>query len=81
MGELLGREFVKEYFSPQAKKRYEDMVEAVKSSFADHIRNLEWMSPETKVKALTKLQTMNKKWAILISGKTLAVWRLQKFIL
>ena len=61
MGELLGREFVKEYFSPQAKKRYEDMVEAVKSSFADHIRNLEWMSPETKVKALTKLQTMNKK--------------------
>lgn len=61
IGELLGREFVKEYFSPQAKKRYENMVEEVKTSFAEHIRNLEWMSQETKAKALTKLQSMNKK--------------------
>ncbi|HYE54646.1 MAG TPA: M13 family metallopeptidase [Chitinophagaceae bacterium] len=61
MGEALGRVFVKEYFNEKAKKRYEDMVEAVRESLREHIQKLDWMSDSTKQKALAKLATMRKK--------------------
>lgn len=40
MGEALGQLFVKEYFKPEAKTRYENMVKAVSASFAEHIQKL-----------------------------------------
>jgi putative endopeptidase len=61
IGEALGRVFAKEYFNEQAKKRYEDMVEAVRTSLKEHIQQLDWMSDSTKQKALTKLASMKKK--------------------
>ena len=61
MGEALGRVFVKEYFNEKAKKRYEDMVEAVRASLKEHIEKLDWMSDSTKQKALAKLASMKKK--------------------
>ncbi|RYE28563.1 MAG: M13 family peptidase, partial [Sphingobacteriaceae bacterium] len=61
MGELLGQLFVKEYFPASSKKRYEDMVEAIRTSYREHIAKLDWMSPETKQKALLKLNTINPK--------------------
>lgn len=61
MGEALGRVFAKEYFNEQAKKRYEDMVEAVRESLKEHIQQLDWMSDSTKQKALVKLASMKKK--------------------
>ncbi|MBL0078671.1 MAG: hypothetical protein IPP53_05980 [Bacteroidetes bacterium] len=33
MGELLGQQFVKEFFPPKTKKRYEDMVDSIISVF------------------------------------------------
>lgn len=47
------------------------MVENVRNTFAEHIETLDWMSPETKVKALEKLKAMQKKWDIPMSGKIL----------
>jgi putative endopeptidase len=38
-----------------------NLVENLKSAFADRIENLKWMSDETKEKALEKLKVMNKK--------------------
>jgi putative endopeptidase len=61
MGELLGQLYVKEFFNEKAKKRYEDMVEAVKSAYKKRIEQLTWMSDSTKAKALIKLAAVKKK--------------------
>ncbi len=61
IGEILGQLFVKEYFPEQTKKRYADLVEAIKTSLKDHIDSLEWMSAETKKKAFEKLSKINPK--------------------
>lgn len=61
MGELVGQLFVKEYFNEAARKRYEDMVEAIRTALKDRINKLDWMSDSTRQKALHKLATMKKK--------------------
>jgi len=61
MGELLGQLYVKEFFSETAKKRYEDMVEAIRDALKNHISELTWMSDSTKQKAFAKLAAMKKK--------------------
>lgn len=61
LGDALGQLFVKEFFPEKAKKRYEDMVDAVKNAYAENIKTLDWMSAETKAKALDKLQKVSKK--------------------
>jgi putative endopeptidase len=61
MGEVLGQLFVKEYFPETAKKRYEKLVEAIRDTYRERIKTLDWMSAETKAKALTKLNKISKK--------------------
>ena len=61
MGELLGQLYVKEYFNETAKKRYSDMVEAVRDAYKQRIMKLNWMSDSTKQKALIKLAAIKKK--------------------
>jgi putative endopeptidase len=61
MGELLGHLFVKEYFSEKSKERYVAEVEAIRQAYREHIMNLDWMSPETKQKALDKLNAIHPK--------------------
>jgi len=61
MGEVLGQIFVKEYFPEKTKERYVNMVEAMRTSFKEHIEKLDWMSPETKQKAYDKLAKVNPK--------------------
>lgn len=61
MGELLGKLYVKEFFNETAKKRYEDMVEAIRDALKDRISKLTWMSDSTKAKAFTKLAAIKKK--------------------
>jgi putative endopeptidase len=61
MGEALGFLFVKEYFPVTAKQRYTDMVEAIRQAYREHIAKLDWMTPETKQKALVKLNAIHPK--------------------
>jgi len=61
MGELLGQLYVKEFFSETAKKRYEDMVEAIRDALKNHISELTWMTDSTKQKAFAKLSAMKRK--------------------
>jgi len=61
MGELLGQLFVKEYFPEKSKERYVAMVEAIRQAYREHIMKLDWMSPETKQKALVKLNAVHPK--------------------
>jgi putative endopeptidase len=55
MGEVLGQLFVKEYFPENTKERYVKLVEAMRTSFKEHIEKLDWMSEPTKQKAYDKL--------------------------
>ncbi len=61
LGEGVGQIFVKEYFPPEAKERMINLVENLRASFAERITQLEWMTPETKEKALKKLAKINVK--------------------
>ncbi len=61
MGELLGQLYVKEFFNETAKKRYIDMVEAIRNAYKERIEKLTWMSDSTKQKALVKLAAIQKK--------------------
>ncbi|HEY4322711.1 MAG TPA: M13 family metallopeptidase [Mucilaginibacter sp.] len=61
MGEMLGQLFVKEYFSEKSKERYLTEVEAIRQAYREHIMKLDWMSPETKQKALVKLNAIHPK--------------------
>ena len=61
MGEALGQLFVKEYFNETAKKRYNDLVEAIRDAYKERIAKLTWMSDSTKQKAYTKLAAITKK--------------------
>ena len=61
MGELLGQIYVKRYYSPETKKRYEKIVDNMVDAFAHRIKNLDWMSDPTKQKALYKLDHVTKK--------------------
>jgi putative endopeptidase len=61
MGMVLGKMFVQEYFSPAAKKRYVDLVEAIRTVYRERISRLDWMSDATKAKAQEKLAKMTSK--------------------
>lgn len=61
MGEMLGQLYVKEFFNEQTKKRYSDLVEAIREALKERIGQLTWMSDSTKQKAYAKLSAMKKK--------------------
>ncbi|HET6249591.1 MAG TPA: M13-type metalloendopeptidase [Tepidisphaeraceae bacterium] len=61
MGEAVGREYVAKYFPPEAKAKAEALVEDVKTAMRHRIENVQWMSPETKVKALAKMDKFGVK--------------------
>lgn len=61
VGELLGKIYVKDNFPPEAKANAKEMIDYLFKSFDLHINNLEWMSPETKIKALEKLNKFTVK--------------------
>jgi len=61
VGDLLGKIYVKDNFPPQAKNAAEEMVQYLIKSFEMHIKQLAWMSPATKEKALEKLAKFNVK--------------------
>jgi putative endopeptidase len=61
LGEALGKLYVEEYFPPEAKAQIEELVDHIKAATRARIENLTWMSPETKSKALAKLDTMRVK--------------------
>lgn len=61
LGELLGKIYVKKYFSPLAKKKMNVLVDDLFTAYEARLKNLDWMTPATKKKALMKLRSMNRK--------------------
>lgn len=60
-GELLGKLYVDRHFPAEAKSAAEELVTYLRKSFAHRIGQLQWMSAETKEKALEKLDKFNVK--------------------
>lgn len=61
IGEALGKLYVDKMFPPEAKAKAEKMIRNVISAYEVRINALTWMSPETKSKAIKKLnKTMIK---------------------
>ena len=61
VGEALGQEFVKKSFTPEAKARMDSLINNLFAAYKERLQTLEWMSPETKTKALAKLATFKRK--------------------
>lgn len=61
LGELLGQEYVKAAFSPESKKKVNEMVDQLMLVMKKRIENLDWMTDSTKKQALKKLSTMGRK--------------------
>ncbi len=61
LGEALGQVYVAKVFSPDLKASTLDMVQRIEDAMGQRIRALDWMSPETKQQALTKLAGIRNK--------------------
>jgi putative endopeptidase len=61
LGEALGKKYVEKYFPPEAKARMQELVKNLRLAMGETIEGLEWMSSETKKRALEKLSTFNPK--------------------
>jgi putative endopeptidase len=61
LGFAVGRMYVERYFPPEAKARMEALVKNLIEAYRQSITQLEWMSPETKQRALAKLGKFTPK--------------------
>jgi putative endopeptidase len=61
LGDALGQLYVKAYFSPAAKARYEQLTDVVFDAFRTRLHTLDWMSDATRQRALAKLDAVTKK--------------------
>jgi len=61
LGELVGQVYVKEYLPKGTKEKLKEIGVAIKSIYAKRINGLDWMSPETKKRALKKLNVVVMK--------------------
>lgn len=60
-GEAIGQLYVEKYFPEDNKIYMRHLVENLRASLGKHIKNLEWMSTDTKSKALDKLAALTVK--------------------
>lgn len=58
LGEAVGQKFVETHFPPEAKERMLTLVENLRKSFSERIKQSTWMSTETQNKAQEKLAGM-----------------------
>jgi putative endopeptidase len=58
LGQAVGQLYTRRYFSPEAKAKAQAMVRDLIAAYRSRISNLNWMSPQTKQKALAKLAAL-----------------------
>lgn len=61
MGDALGKLYVAKYFPPEAKARMDELVANLREAYRVSINELDWMTPETRAKALVKLDKFTPK--------------------
>ena len=58
LGQAVGQLYTQRYFPPEAKAKAQAMVADLITAYRARISNLNWMSPQTKEKALAKLAAL-----------------------
>jgi putative endopeptidase len=61
IGEALGQLYVAQYYPAEAKARMEQMIKNITAVMHDRIGQLDWMTPETRKKALAKFDRFYPK--------------------
>ncbi len=61
LGEVIGKVYVKEHFAPEAKERMMELVQNLLRAYEISIKELDWMTEETKKEALDKLSKFTPK--------------------
>lgn len=61
MGDAVGRLYVERHFPPQAKARMDELVANLREAYRVSINSLEWMTPQTRERALAKLDKFTPK--------------------
>jgi putative endopeptidase len=61
LGEAVGKIYVEKYYPPEAKAKMDQLVDYLIEAYRESIQELEWMSDETKKKALVKLTKFTPK--------------------
>jgi predicted metalloendopeptidase len=61
MGDTVGKLYVERHFPPDAKARMDELVANLREAYRVSINELEWMTPQTREKALAKLDKFTPK--------------------
>ncbi|MDX6365583.1 MAG: putative endopeptidase [Nocardioidaceae bacterium] len=61
LGEALGQEYVARHFPPESKAKMDRLVENLVEAYRHDIERLDWMSPQTRARALEKLAVFRPK--------------------
>lgn len=61
LGELIGQVYINEYLPKGSKEKLLEIGNTIRDVYAERIKNLDWMSEPTKVKALHKLSKIVMK--------------------
>lgn len=61
LGELIGQVYVEEYLPKGTKEKLLEIGNNIRDVYAERIKKLDWMSEQTKVKALAKLRKIVMK--------------------
>ena len=61
IGEALGQLYVEKYFPASARARMSELIGNLRAVFRDRLTKVEWMSDETRAKALTKFERFTQK--------------------
>ncbi|HEV7948460.1 MAG TPA: M13-type metalloendopeptidase [Glaciihabitans sp.] len=61
LGEAIGRVYVERHFRPEAKEEMDELVANLIEAYRQSITTLEWMTPETRERAIHKLDKFTPK--------------------
>ncbi len=61
MGEALGQVYVQQVFPEESKQQMQELVGNLREALKARLENLEWMSADTKAKAIAKWNTFDPK--------------------
>src|SRR5205085_385043 len=61
LGDALGQAYVKQTFTPDARRRARDMVDHLVAALDDRLHTLEWMGDSTRAQAVGKLRAFGRK--------------------
>lgn len=61
VGEILGQEYVKRNFTPEAKEKMNELIDNLVAALREGIPSLDWMGAETQKAALAKLDAFKRR--------------------